>query len=111
MYHFAIVALLALGCIKAVDFVVDNLGFIGLISRMRSLLMFLAAFGAVWALDYSFFDGLAIEVRNHATGVWLTGVIVAGLTVPWRAVFGWLTHDRATVDETLGDHTTLRRAA
>jgi hypothetical protein len=34
---------------------------------------------------------------------------LAGVTVPWRAVFGWLTHDRATGDESLGEHTPIMR--
>ena len=29
----------------------------------------------------------------------------------WRAVFAYLTHDHATRDETLGEHTSLHRAA
>ena len=34
------------------------------------------------------------------------------MTVPWRAVFGFLTHDRATGDETLGQHSPMiKRAA
>ena len=38
--------------------------------------------------------------------------MVAGMTVPWRAVFGYLTHDRAASDETLGQHSPMiKRAA
>ncbi len=108
MYHFAIVALLALATLKLVDFIADNVS--GL-ERLRSLMTFAGAIAAVWLLDYSMFDGFGVDVRNDATGTWITGFIVAGLTVPWRALFGWLTHDRATVDETLGQHTPIRRAA
>ena len=36
--------------------------------------------------------------RNDATGTLLTGFIVAGMTVGWRAVFAYLTHDRATLE-------------
>ena len=36
----------------------------------------------------------------------------ARLTVPWRAVFGYLTHDRAASDETLGHRSPMiKRAA
>ncbi len=108
MYHFAIVALLALATLKLVDFVVDNVS--GL-ERFRSLCTFLVAVGAVWALDYSLFDGFGIDVRDRDTGMWITGFLVSGMTVPWRAMFAWLTHDRAEGDETLGAHTGLRRAA
>ena len=110
MYDFAIVALLALAVIKLVDVVVDLLGRAEM-PFLRSMLTFVGSIGAVWLLDYSLFEGFGIDVRNHAVGVWLTGFSVAGLTIGWRALFGYLTHDRATVDETLGEHHTLRRAA
>ncbi len=108
MYTFAVIALLALATVKLVDFVADNIG--GL-SRFRSLLTFVAAIGAVWALDYSLFDGFAIDIRDRDLGVWITGFVVAGLTVPWRALFAWLTHEKAMGDETLGDHTSMRSVA
>lgn len=108
MYDFAVVAMLALGVVKLVDFLSDS---IVQLSRMRSVLTFLAGLGAVWALDYSLFDRYEIAVRNRSTGLWITGFMVCGATVAWRAMFAWLTHDRATGDETLGSHTSLRRAA
>ena len=108
MYDFAVVALLALAVVKVVDFLTDT---VGQLQRMRSVLMFFAGLGAVWALDYSLFDRFNITVRSHATGVWMTGFMVCGATVAWRAMFAWLTHDRAEGDETLGAHTGLRRAA
>jgi hypothetical protein len=108
MYDFAVVALLALGVVKVVDFLADS---IGQLTRMRSVLTFLGGLGAVWALDYSLFDRFNIAVRSHASGLWMTGFMVCGATVAWRAMFAWLTHDRAAGDETLGVHTGLRRAA
>jgi len=108
MYDFAVVALLALATLKLVDFLVDNLP--GL-ERFRSLGTFLVAMGAVWVLDYSLFDGFGVAVRDENTGLWMTGFLVAGLTVPWRAMFAWLTHEKATVDETLGHHSPMRRVA
>lgn len=108
MYHFAVVALLALSVVKVVDFLSDT---IEPLHRMRSALTFLGGFGAVWALDYSLFEGFNIATRSHAAGVWMTGFVVAGMTVAWRAVFGYLTHDRAEGDETLGVHQHLSRAA
>jgi hypothetical protein len=109
MYDFAVVALLALAVVKLVDFAGDN---VTQLRRMRSLLTFVGSVAAVWLLDYSLFERFGIDVRDQATGVWLTGFMVAGLTVPWRAAFGWLTHNRAEQDETLGDHShSLRSAA
>ncbi len=108
MYNFAIVALLALATVKLVDFLGDV---IPSIKPLRSLLTFVAAIGAVLALDYSIFGGFGVAVRDRTTAVWVTGFMVAGLTVAWRAVFAYLTHDRAERDETLGDHRPLRKAA
>jgi hypothetical protein len=119
MYYFAIIAMMAIGVIKVVDFLVD------LIPEpqrsrsrswethpaVRSVLTFAAAIAAVWALDFNVFSGWAIEVRNHATGVWVTGFMVSGFTVPWRAAFRWLTHDSSTIDEPLGQHAMLRNVA
>src|SRR5215207_6049824 len=108
MYDFAIVALLALGTVKVVDFLADN---VSPLRTWKSLVTFIAAVGVVVALDYSLFSGFGITVRNETLGVWITGFMVAGATVGWRAIFGYLTHDRATRDETLGEHRPLRRAA
>lgn len=110
MYDFAIVALLALATLKIVDFLCAN---ISPIESFRSLLTFVVAVGAVVWLDYSVFENWAIDIRDQDLGVWVTGFVVSGLTVPWRAAFSWLTHDRATSDESLGAETTgfIRRAA
>ena len=110
MYTFAVMALMALAVVKLVDFLVDHAG-IKETGALRSLLTFGLAIGAAWVIDYSMFAGWGIETRTHATGVWMTGFVLAGLTVPWRALFGYLTHDRATADETLGDHRELKKVA
>lgn len=101
MYHFAIVALMALAVVKSIDFLADQ--WAGL-DRLRGIATFVAAIGGVWLLDYSLFEQWGVDVRDTTLGVWMTGFIVAGMTVPWRAVFGFLTHDRASLDETLGEH-------
>jgi hypothetical protein len=106
MHDFAVIALLALAVVKLVDFVTENLD----MPRMRSLLTFVGALVAVWLLDYSVFAGWDIAVRDEDLAVVMTGFMVAGLTVPWRAVFGYLTHEQATKDETLGEHKSLRAA-
>ena len=109
MYHFAIVALLALAVVKAVDVLTDN---VEPLERFRSLLTIGFGLGAVLWLDYSLFDGFGVAIDDRAAGLWLTGFMVVGMTVPWRAVFGYLTHDRATGDETLGSRSPMiKRAA
>ena len=108
MYHFAIVALLALATVKVVDFLADAVdGF----ERFKSLLTLVVAVGGLYALDYSLFAGWGVSLREDYMGWMATGFIVAGLTVPWRALFAYLTHDRAEVDETLGGHVHMRKVA
>ena len=107
MYQFAIVALLALAVVKVVDFV-D--GTIPALSGFRSVFTFVFGIASVWALDYSLFDGFGIATRNRNVAMVITGFIVAGLTVTWRALFGYMTHDRAAGDETLGGSSHMRAA-
>jgi len=108
MYDFAIVALLALATLKLVDFLTDA---VPQLRNLRSLATFVIGVGATVLLDYSLFRGFGIGIRKDTVGVWVTGFVVAGMSVPWRALFGWLTHDRAMADETLGEHTPKVRAA
>jgi hypothetical protein len=109
MYDFALVALLALAVLKVVDVLTDN---VEALQRFRSLLTIAFGVGAVLWLDYSLFDGFGVAIDDRDAGLWITGFMVAGMTVPWRAVFGFLTHDRATGDETLGHRTPMiKRAA
>jgi hypothetical protein len=109
MYHFALVALMALAVVKVVDVLTDN---VEALQRFRSLLTISLGIGSVLWLDYSLFDGFGVAVDDRDAGLWLTGFMVAGMTVPWRAVFGYLTHDRATGDETLGHRSpVIKRAA
>ena len=77
MYTFAVLALLALALVKLVDFIVDYSGMKDP-SGLRALLTFAGAFAAVWLLDWSVFDEWGIVARTHATGVWITGLMVAG---------------------------------
>lgn len=107
MYHFAIIVLLALAAVKLVDFLSEN---VSVLRTYRSLLTFVVAIGGVFLLDYSVFTGWGVDIRDADLGTLITGFMVAGLTVPWRAVFAYLTHDRATSDETLGEHRTMRAA-
>jgi hypothetical protein len=107
MYQFAIVALLALAVVKLVD-LID--GTIPAVSGVRSVLTFVLGIASVWALDYSVFDGFGVATRNSDIAMLMTGLIVAGLTSPWRALFGYMTHDRAAGDETLGGTGRMRAA-
>jgi len=108
MYAFAVVALLALATLKLVDFVTDM---VPALRNLRTLLTYVVGVGATVLLDFSIFAAFGVTIRNDAVGTWITGFVVAGLTVPWRALFAYLTHDRARADETLGEATAHVRAA
>jgi hypothetical protein len=108
MYAFAVVALLALGTLKLVDYLTDA---VEPLRALRSLLTFVIAIAVTVVIDFSLFKAWGIKIDNEGMGPWITGFVVAGLTVPWRALFAYLTHDRATSDETLGDHAHLKSAA
>jgi hypothetical protein len=108
MYAFALVALLALGTLKLVDYLSET---IEPLRALRSLLTFVIAVVVTVVLDFSLFKAWGVAINNDGVGTWVTGFIVAGMTVPWRALFAFLTHDRATSDETLGDHARIARAA
>lgn len=101
MYHFAIIALTALALVKVVDFVVDQMS--GL-ERLQSVLTFVGAVGAVWAMDYSLFREWGVDIRSDWMGIGLTGLMIAGSTVVWRAMFSYVTHHQSPIDESLGDH-------
>jgi hypothetical protein len=110
MYTFAVVALLALAVLKVVDVVVEYTG-VRDSGALRALLTFALAIGGVWAMDFDLFTQWGIALRDEDMAMWATGFMVAGMTVAWRAVFGYLTHDRATLDESLGEHRELRKVA
>lgn len=101
MYHFAILMFMALALVKVVDFIVDQVaGF----EKLRSMLTFVGGIGTVWLLDYSLFAEWGVTIRERWLGIWVTGFMVAGATVAWRAAFSYLTHHQSPIDEPLGDH-------
>jgi hypothetical protein len=110
MYTFAIVALLALAVLKVVDVLVEYTGTRDA-GPVRALLTFALSIGGVWLMDFNLFAEWGTTLRNEDVAMWATGFMVAGATVAWRAVFGYLTHDKATMDESLGEHRDLRKVA
>jgi hypothetical protein len=109
MYDFAVVALLALATLKVVDFVAEHLG--DVVERFRSLLTFVVGIGAVVWLDFSVFAGWNIDIRNKNLGVWLTGAIVVGGTVAWKAILGWLAGVTPSSEESASGGGALSEAA
>ena len=87
MHDFAITVLLGLALFKIVDLLEDLAP--GL-TRFHALTTLVLAVLGVIALDYSIFEGYGVDLRSADMGVWVTGVIVAGTTSAWRAMFHWL---------------------
>ena len=85
MYHFAIIALLALATAKTVEFV---LGLVGL-DRSATIKTFVTLGTGVLAtelLDYSVFAGWGITIREAWMGPFFTGLMVGALTYVWPSV-------------------------
>lgn len=87
MYHFAAIALLGLALFKTVDVLED---LVPTITKYHSVFTMLGAVGAVFALDYRFFDGYAIGFREEWMSTLATGLVVGGFTSVWRAAFHYL---------------------
>lgn len=82
VYHFAIVALLALATYKTVEFV------LGLIkmddnSTIKTFVALGTGILATELLDYSVFAGWGISIREAWMGPFFTGLMVGALTYVW----------------------------
>jgi hypothetical protein len=86
MYDFAVIVLLGLALFKVVDLVED---LFPAITRFHGLMTLVLAVAGAVALDYSVFSRYGIDLRDADLGTWMTGVIVAGTTSAWRALFHW----------------------
>ncbi|MDP9071760.1 MAG: hypothetical protein M3N68_10900 [Actinomycetota bacterium] len=87
MYTFAVTVLLGLALFKIVDVIEDLVP--GLAKLHDAVTVVLAIAGA-FALDYSLFEGFGVGLREGWMGTLFTGVILAGTTSVWRALFHWL---------------------
>lgn len=87
MYHFAVIALLALALCKVVDLLEDV---VPSLTRFHAMFTMALAVAGCVALDYSVFDGFGISLRDADYGTWATGLVVGGMTSAWRAAFHWV---------------------
>jgi hypothetical protein len=101
MYDFAIVALLGLALFKVVDLLEDVVP--GL-TRLHTLATFALGVAATVFLNYSIFRGFHVTLRDSWMGAWTTGLIVAGSTSAWRAMFHWLGSNEGDAPEVRHQH-------
>lgn len=87
MYDFAIMILLGLALFKIVDLLEE---LVPQLTRFHLLFTLVLAIAGAVALDYSVFARYGITLREAWMGTWATGVIIAGTTSMWRALFHWL---------------------
>lgn len=111
MYHFAIVALLALAAYKTVDFVWTLFGadLPGSVKKFTTLGM-----GVLFTelLDYSVFGHWGIGVREAWMGPLFTGLMVGAMTYLWHEALGLLEgYGRRSRDEAIEIESRTPRAA
>jgi hypothetical protein len=87
MHDFTIVILLGLGLWKVVDLLED---FVPGLTRFHNLATIVLGVAATVAMQYSLFNGFHVVLRDTWMGQWSTGIVVAGTTSAWRALFHWL---------------------
>jgi hypothetical protein len=87
MHDFTIVVLLGLGLWKLIDLLEDVIPGIAQFHTLMTVAIGIA--GAV-VLDYSMFQGFHVVLRDSWMGPWATGLVIAGTTSAWRALFHWL---------------------
>jgi hypothetical protein len=87
MHDFTIVVLLGLGLWKVVDLLED---IVPGLTRFHNLVTVVLGVAATVAMQYSFFTGFHVVLRDTWMGQWATGFAVAGTTSAWRAIFHWL---------------------
>lgn len=87
MHDFVIVILLGLALFKVVDLLEDV---VPALTKFHALVTLVVAVAGAVALDYSIFSSYGIDLRTDDMGVWMTGLMIAGSTSAWRAIFHWL---------------------
>ncbi|MDQ3569763.1 MAG: hypothetical protein M3396_03915 [Actinomycetota bacterium] len=86
MYTLAVTVLLGLALLTVVDMLVD---LVPGLSLGRSVVTIALAVVGAFALDYSLFEGFGVTLRESWMGTLLTGLVLAGITSAWRALFAW----------------------
>ena len=108
MHDFTIVILLGLGLWKVVDLLED---FVPGLTRFHNLVTIVLGVAAAVGMQYSFFTGFHVVLRDTWMGQWATGFVVAGTTSAWRAVLHWLGSNEGDAPEARHSASRLRKLA
>jgi hypothetical protein len=87
MYTIAVLALLGLALFKLVDLIED---FAPGLTRLHTLVTIVLGLVFSVGFDYSMTEGFNVTFRQAWMGTWVTGLVIAGSTSLWRALFHWL---------------------
>ena len=87
MYTIAVLALLGLALFKLVDVIED---FVPGLTRVHTLMTVVLGIAGAVGFDYSMTEGFKTLFREEWMGTWTTGLVIAGTTSTWRALFHWL---------------------
>ncbi len=86
MYDFAIIILMGLAIFKVVDLLED---FVPRLATFHLLATVTLAVAGAVILGYSVFERYGVDLRTDELGTWMTGLMMAGTTSIWRALFHW----------------------
>lgn len=87
MYAFAVVILVGLALFKVVDLLEDLMPSL---TKYHSFMTIVLGIAGAFVLDYSVVERWDTSFREDWMGTAVTGLIVAGTTSCWRAVFHYL---------------------
>ena len=87
MHDFLTVAFVGLAIFAVANFLED---LVPMLRRYHGFVMLALGIGAAYWMDYSFFRGWDVAIRNDDMGVFITGLALAGTTSVWRGLHHWL---------------------
>ena len=87
MHDFLTIAFVGLAIFAVANFVED---LVPATRRYHGFLMLAMGIGAAYWMDYSFFRGWDVALRNDDMGVIITGLALAGTTSVWRGLHHWM---------------------
>lgn len=111
MFAFAIMALLGLA-VLAVTAIASR--YLSISAEIRAFVLAALGVGAAWLIDLDLFGVLAVDTRDSAIGVTVTGLMIGGAAYFWQEILGFfsgLTRKLGDEAATLEKSEQLRRVA